>query len=748
MKKSTLGYIKEWQKALQIEIHHLKKFGSTKYLVRNGHLIAKDKSYTYFFEATQSIRIPTGSMIKLEWGSHIKEGKILSSEGKSVILSFEESLGDELSEAYIYHDPWELLDQLFERLEELKENKKKRSRVKKLMTLTMETKHPTAIIKSNVHELILRSKYNPITFVWGPPGTGKTYTLARVAANKYFKKKKVLLLSHSNQSVDVLVKEIARFVTKQGRFHEGDVLRYGAQSIEILAQSIPLTTTQLLEEHDPKLSKEKEELFQERALLKQDLSHSFSKRDSDRLLELEIKITRNLEKIRQKEVDFLKSAFIVGTTLAKAATDPAIYEKEYDVVIVDEASMAYVPQAAFAVSLGKHIIICGDFKQLPPIASARHELVDKWLREDIFHRTGVADSVEQGKLHPHLFLLKEQRRMHPAISAFTNKYIYHSLVGDHESVKENRENIAKKRPFSNSASILVHTSNTGEHGLIDRTTRSRVNLWHLLTGFQLLHEAFVDGSRSIGYVSPYRSQAVLMDDFLGEVYQQEKMVGDIIAATVHRFQGSEKDVMIFDSVDSYPIERPGMLLIGKESERLLNVAITRSKGKFIHISDTQFMRSKVGMKKAIRQLIDYQIEKQRQVFPQDIGKWVKNQHPCLQWMHALKVERVFQDLEQAKSSVVVAVPDFQKLSHQWLEMLEHLKERVSLTLISSKGMEDNFPHPIKNVEALTFPFVVVDEQILWLGTPYEGTRRVVPPYVSVRVQSTVLSQYLLRQMIL
>ena len=79
---------------------------------------------------------------------------------------------------------------------------------------------------------------------------------------------------------------------------------------------------------------------------------------------------------------------MVGSTLAKGS-DPAIYGKEYDVVILDEASMAYVPQAAFAASLGKRVIICGDFKQLPPIASSRDLLVTKWLKEDIFHRAGV-----------------------------------------------------------------------------------------------------------------------------------------------------------------------------------------------------------------------------------------------------------------------------------------------------------------------------------------------------------------------
>ena len=70
--------------------------------------------------------------------------------------------------------------------------------------------------------------------MWGPPGTGKTYTLARTAANHYLKDKKVLILAHSNQAVDVLMAEITAFTKKKKRFIEGEVLRYGSQIGESL----------------------------------------------------------------------------------------------------------------------------------------------------------------------------------------------------------------------------------------------------------------------------------------------------------------------------------------------------------------------------------------------------------------------------------------------------------------------------------------------------------------------------------
>ncbi|MGG3564898.1 AAA domain-containing protein [Neobacillus rhizosphaerae] len=743
---NTISYIREWQQALQNEIIYLKKYGSNKFLVTNGRLLSTEGSYTYYFDTPGTLQIPVGSSIRIEWGSMKQNGRVLSSEGRGVMVNLEKSFGDLIPEAYLFHDPWELLEQLIERLDDIKKNKQKRLRVKKLMDPSMPAKHPVEKIKSNVHELVLRSKYNPITFVWGPPGTGKTYILARVAANKYFQDKRVLVLSHSNQAVDVLISEITSFVKKKNRFREGEVLRYGVNTGGLLSNHEAITTSQLLQIHSPMLAEEKEMLTEERRKLKQDLARSFSKRDTNHLLELETKMARVLEKIRQKEIEFIKDAYVVGATLAKAAADSEIFDKEFDVVILDEASMAYVPQAAFAASLGKRVIICGDFKQLPPIASSRDQLVSTWLKEDIFHRAGVVEWVNDGRLHPHLFLLKEQRRMHPDISAFTNKYIYHSLVGDHESVRFSRNKIVEKAPFQGLASVLIDTSYTGGHCIQERTSHSRMNPWQVLLSFQLIHESYLAGLQSIGYVTPYRAQAQLMNLLLEDIYEKERVTADLIAATVHRFQGSERDVMIFDTVDSEPQPRAGMLLTGKDSERLINVAITRTKGKFIHVSNCSFIRRHVYAGKTLRQLVEHQEIRQQMVSTVDIGKWIRNQHPCLQWMHGRKLERVFKDIEMARSSIVISLPAQTVLTEEWKERLRNRAQHVNLTIISDYEWPELFINERVD-ESLSFPFIVIDQRFLWLGLPLEGLKGVRPPYIAVRLDSEKVSEYLLGQFI-
>jgi hypothetical protein len=746
MEKKIGTLMKEWQEAIQAEIQHLRKFGSSKYLITNGRLISNDNMYTYYFETTQSVRIPIGATIKIQWGDQSLSGRILSSEGKSVIVTIEKNIGDFLMEVYLFHDPWELLEQLNERLDEIKKSKVKRLRIKRLLKPSETAKHPTDKFKTNVHELMLRSQYNPVTFVWGPPGTGKTYTLARVAANKYINEKKILILAHSNQAVDVLMAEISTFIKKKDRFKEGDILRYGSQASSTLLEHTSITTFQLLQTFHPDLAKNKEQITEERRLVKHDLASSFSKRDSDLLLELEIKHANILDKIRQKEVEFVEAAKIIGVTLAKAASDPTIYEHEFDLVIVDEASMAYVPQMAFAATLAKRIIICGDFKQLPPIAVGRHPLISEWLREDIFHKSGVTQSVREGKLHPHLLLLKEQRRMHPDISAFTNKHIYHSLVSDHTSVIKSREEIVARSPFPTRSSILLDVSFTGEHAINERISNSRLNLWQLLISFQLIYESFIAGARSIGYITPYRAQASLMEQLLDDIFLKERSETDIISATVHRFQGSERDVIIFDTVDSYPQQRPGMLLIGNDSERLINVAITRTKGKFIQVSDKSFIQNQISKGKTLRMLVDHQIIHKQVVYPKDIGSWILHQHPRLSWVHARKVELVMEDIKVARKSIYLSLPKATNLAFDWQKALNNRGKGVELTLISSQKVLNLEVDQIIS-ETIPFPFVFIDEHILWLGLPIEGANRVQPPYVATRLDSESIGQYILGQLI-
>jgi superfamily I DNA and/or RNA helicase len=63
------------------------------------------------------------------------------------------------------------------------------------------------------------------------------------------------------------------------------------------------------------------------------------------------------------------------------------------------------------------------------------------------------------------------------------------------------------------------------------------------------------------------------------------------ARTVHRFQGQERDVVIIDTVDAEPMN-PGVLLSERgarsTAHNLINVAISRARGKLIVVADVGY----------------------------------------------------------------------------------------------------------------------------------------------------------------
>ncbi|WP_312095770.1 AAA domain-containing protein [Niallia sp.] len=720
--------IKEWQQALQIEINHLKKYGQSKVALYNGVRLNTENDFTYYFESLGNLKVPIGANVMIHWGTAMIKGRVLSADGKSLLVILEKMIGEDVAEAYLSHDPWELLEQLQIRFDTIKKNKRKLSRIVKLMRPSETTKHPTDQLKNHIHELSLRCKYNPVSFVWGPPGTGKTYTLARVALQRYWKGKRILLLAQSNQAVDVLITEITSTIKEKDRFKLGDILRYGGYSSNGNLEQEKITTSSLLDKKDIDLAKQKQQFIEEKQKLKQDLASAFTIRDSSQLLEMEEKLASVMEKIRKRELQFVQKAKIVGTTLAKAATDPAIYENEYDLVILDEASMAYIPQVAFAASLAKRIIICGDFKQLPPIASSRHAIVDKWLKEDVFHGTGVAGTVHSSSMHPQLLLLNEQRRMHPTISEFTNKYIYHSLVGDHKSVEKKRKSIADNAPFYGNASILLDSSHFGAYEAFEKASKSRMNYIHLLLALQVIHEALSEKGTSIGYVTPYRAQAEIMEAMALEFFPEAMADKRLIVATVHRFQGSERDVIVFDSVEGSAFSRPGMLLTGKESERLINVAISRAKGKFIHIANRNYIKAMIDHRKTIRQLVNHQEKVNKVVTNQQIGEWIKQKNPKLYWTHGQRIDLLKKDLARSQKEVFVSVPGTKDaLNAEWKQLF------AKSNVVSSSD--------------IPFPMVIIDQKVVWFGFPLELVRGSTPPSLAVRIHSPYLASYLLKYII-
>ena len=173
----------------------------------------------------------------------------------------------------------------------------------------------------------------------------------------------------------------------------------------------------------------------------------------------------------------IQNSAFVATTVSKATVDKAIYNQRFDVVIFDEASMAYVPQIVFAASIAKNYFVClGDFRQLPAIVQNNAE---ERLTRDIFEYTGITDAVENDQGHEWLVMLDLQYRMHQDIADFVSEHMYHGKLKTSERIAESREEIAKCHPCPDSAMSLIDLS--GMYSVCTKTKDgSRINIMSAL----------------------------------------------------------------------------------------------------------------------------------------------------------------------------------------------------------------------------------------------------------------------------
>ena len=99
---------------------------------------------------------------------------------------------------------------------------------------------------------------------------------------------------------------------------------------------------------------------------------------------------------------------------------------------------------------------------------------------------------------------------------------------------------------------------------------------------------------SIGVITPYTGQVSLLKArFIERAYSLD-FQSRVKIGTVHTFQGSECDVIIFDMVDCSKFEKGkktyfGQIFRGEQGEQLLNVAISRARHKLIVVCDPDYL---------------------------------------------------------------------------------------------------------------------------------------------------------------
>lgn len=410
------------------------------------------------------------------------------------------------------------------------------------------------------NELILKEKQAKDYFLLvGPPGTGKTSCALRFMVEEALSEPdtSILLLSYTNRAVD----EICAMLTDSGIADRTPFIRIGNEL-------------------------------------------SCDKRFVPYLLKYSLDDCPKLADIQQK---MARTRIFVGTTTAINNRLNLFTLKHFQLAIIDEASQILEPDLIGILS-ARHqqhnaidkFVLVGDYKQLPAIAQQSAEeaaVTDLLLRniglEDC--RNSLFERLYKSSPDTCRSILHKQGRMHPAIAEFPNQTFYYreqleSVPLPHQLEETPYE--ACLTPQDTIDQLLLERrmvfipAEAPDHlTCSDKTNPNEAQIVATLLGhIYRLTESRFDPNRTVGVIVPYRNQIAMIRKEIARL--QLPALQDISIDTVERYQGSQRDIIIY----SFTIQnfsqlnfltantfQEGNFLI----DRKLNVALTRARKQLL-----------------------------------------------------------------------------------------------------------------------------------------------------------------------
>lgn len=410
----------------------------------------------------------------------------------------------------------------------------------------------------------------------GPPGTGKTSCALKKMVETFHADKdtQILLLSYTNRAVDEICKSLASIRPVV------DFIRVGSEL-------------------------------------------SCDENYRDHLIENELSSCNRRSEVYER----IRNCRIIVGTVAAISGKPELFRlKHFNVSIIDEATQILEPQLLGILcargeddrnAIDKFILI-GDHKQLPAVVLQNTEqsaIYDEALlsiglanlKDSLFERlyrncssgngsvspviAGSASSVIAGNASSatgrSFDMLCRQGRMHPEVALFANRAFYGGRlipVGLPHQL-EDSEHISRVAfypsvPEQAGTSVKINSS------------EARIVAGLAVRIYESNQKSF-DESRTLGIITPYRSQIALIKKEIETL--GIPVLNRILVDTVERFQGSERDVIIYSCcINSYYqlkfvsnlTEEDGVLI-----DRKLNVALTRARKQMFITGVPKFLES-------------------------------------------------------------------------------------------------------------------------------------------------------------
>lgn len=421
----------------------------------------------------------------------------------------------------------------------------------------------------------------------GPPGTGKTSRALRGMVEAFYQERKqILLLSYTNRAVDEICKMLSSIEPAI------DFIRIGSEL-------------------------------------------SCEERYRPYLIE---NVLENCANRRAVQLRIASCRVFVGTVATLSSKTELFHLKTFDVALVDEATQILEPQLlgllclraeSGADAIGKFILI-GDHKQLPAVvlqSTAQSEVRSERLRaigllnlkDSLFERLyRTCSQAAYGKSGLVLDMLHRQGRMNDEVALFPNQAFYggqlQSVGLPHQqgtltlaphmdddcefaALLTCRFAFLSSRPEPMNHSTKVNYS---EACLVAKLSAALYRQYKNTVGFNPL--------QTLGIITPYRSQIALIKKELGALGIPD--LENVLIDTVERFQGSERDVIIYSfcvnrvyqlKFLANVMEDKGMLI-----DRKLNVALTRARKQMFIIGVPHLL----AMNSVYRSLLQFCADKQ------------------------------------------------------------------------------------------------------------------------------------------
>ena len=392
----------------------------------------------------------------------------------------------------------------------------------------------------------------------GPPGTGKTSCALKKMVETFHADKgaQILLLSYTNRAVDEICKSLASIRPAV------DFIRVGSE----------LSCDETYRTH---------------------------------LIENELASCNRRSEVYER----IRSCRIIVGTVAAISGKPELFRlKHFNVAIIDEATQILEPQLLGILcargeeggnAIDKFILI-GDHKQLPAVvlqSSEQSAIYEESLmsigltnlKDSLFERLYRNCTARQSSLtsHPSYDMLCRQGRMHPEVALFANRAFYGGRlisVGLPHQL-EDSDTVCR---------LAFYPSIPEKTGTSTKINHSEARIVADLVA-RIYEDCRIDfdEARTLGIITPYRSQIALIKKEIAAL--GIPALNRIMVDTVERFQGSERDVIIYSCcINSYfqlkfvsnLTEEDGTLI-----DRKLNVALTRARKQMFVTGVPKYLKS-------------------------------------------------------------------------------------------------------------------------------------------------------------